>query len=439
MRGFHHSAHWQWLTGTVVLLAAAAAVGQPPDDARVAALIRQLGSLQYSQRKAAFAELAHLGRAGRPQLAVAAARADDLEVRLQAQRLLRELNVERLWAASRVAVQADQTPLPEVIYRLGADSGNWLQIVEKGQEQLVQKSVSLAVSDGRFWPVLDTLCRQTEMRVRPRAEPSGVCLRVEPSRDVQPPTAYAGSIRARLVSARRRLTQSLDFEQDDVDQEHRFEMQLQAHWEAHLRPVAYGSQPLPVRILDEQGHRLTWPGDASRPHDSGWEIVTRGDHQMIAAVALPPPPMAAQKLSLLELSWPIVAVGDVAEVEIPDPSAGKSFDRDDVQVDLEQFDRRPGNRYLVRLRIRRDLVLPEPRQVLLHENAVELLSGDGRPFYQQSRTAELVDGGARLRITFRPPEPELEAAALKVAYPRLRSRREISLIFRDVPLPPVAR
>ena len=86
--------------GLAALLALPAwLAAQPPDELRVARLIKQLGADSYADRSQANGELEQLGPAAREQL-TAAATDPDPEVRLHAKDLLARIKLRDLWAAS---------------------------------------------------------------------------------------------------------------------------------------------------------------------------------------------------------------------------------------------------------------------------------------------------------------------------------------------------
>ena len=87
------------------------------------------------------------------------------------------------------------------------------------------------------------------------------------------------------------------------------------------------------------------------------------------------------------------------------------------------------------LLVTRDLAMPKPHEVVFQDYDVDLVDADGRKFRVQSQTASLTDRGVQLKYTFAGESPDGTPKSLKLHYPRLRARRDVTMTFRDVPLP----
>lgn len=395
--------------GGVFLLGSAPGAAQEPKTPRVARLIRQLGSPDFSEREAAGRELARLGPRSEPRLTKALSD-DDYEIRLHAQDLLRRLQLARLWSGGLVEYRAEQAPLGEVLAELARQSGTRLELADA---RLASKRVTVDFRDAPFWRAADALCRQTQTSIRPR---QGVLMLVS-AESGQIPAAPAGALRAQITSVRR------------VPAEPRFlELRVELIWEDGFRLLACRSRPEIVRAVTAAGEPLSMTGA-----DGGeWRLVAPGTRQISAVVRLPATP--ARRLAELTLRWDSIAVGGMTTLELRDLAPGKTHRRDGIAVTLETFERQADGRRVASLVVARDLPAPRPREVLLHENEVELLAADGAPFRLVGHTASLVDRGARLRLVFQPSPQSAPPLQLRVHYPRLRSRRGVEIIFRDVPL-----
>ena len=110
------------LCGTLILLAGLGQVqgGEPSED--VGALVTQLGAARYAEREAAAKELERIGR---PALAALRSARDsrDLEVRTRASSLAQKIESLLLTQATRVQIDFDKTPLPEVARSLSLQAG----------------------------------------------------------------------------------------------------------------------------------------------------------------------------------------------------------------------------------------------------------------------------------------------------------------------------
>jgi hypothetical protein len=137
----------------------------------------------------------------------------------------------------------------------------------------------------------------------------------------------------------------------------------------------------------------------------------------------------------MELKWGLIAVGDMATFEIDDLKPGTKHHHENVELEVVSLDKRQGPRYDLTVVIARDFVVPEPQEVLFHENDFDLLDASGAPFRRQGQTNSLSDGAARLKISFIGASADSEPEKLRVTYPRLRDQRELAIVFTDVPLP----
>ena len=94
-----------------------------------------------------------------------------------------------------------------------------------------------------------------------------------------------------------------------------------------------------------------------------------------------------------------------------------------------------GARWVASVLVARDLVCPDPQEVLLEENTVELFDVEGRPFRASLQSKVLTDEGARIKITFQAPMSDAKPHRLRLTYPRIRTQRDLEIVFRNVPLP----
>jgi hypothetical protein len=241
-------------------------------------------------------------------------------------------------------------------------------------------------------------------------------------------------VRARITSARRVFIEELDYDELKSEKTHTFQLNLQMMWEDRFRLVSYRSQPELVEAVTDTGAQLS----ATQPAGSGWNVASQGTHQLTTELRLHPPTTAARTLRSLRLKWGLIAVGDMATIEISNLSSTQPHRQDDLELIVESVQESPGARYEVTLAANRDLVIPEPQEVLFQENEVQLFDADGRPFRKQGQTNSLTDRGARLRLSFTGESPDSRPSSLRFTYPRIRDRHDLEIAFRNVPLP-VAR
>jgi hypothetical protein len=408
------------------------AAQEPDEQVRIARLIRELGSDDYEARQRASQTLARLGSQTRQQLETAA-RSSDPEVRLRAGDLLKQIKVRDLWSPSVVAYRCEAEQASKVVARLSDLTGNRLLVGDQyGTFQ--DAPITLDYPDGPFWEVLDELCRQSRNHVRSHYDTRNPGLVVVSGAPGQYPTAYAGPVRARITSARRVFIEELDYDELKSEKTHTFQLNLQMMWEDRFRLVSYRSQPELVSAVTDTGAQLS----ATQPAGSGWNVASPGTHQLSTELRLHPPATTARTLQTLQLKWGLIAVGDMATITIDDLAAQQPHRQDDVELIVESVQESPGARYEISLVANRDLVVPEPQEVLFQENDVQLIDAEGRPFRKQGQTNSLTDRGVRLRLSYTGETADSKPARLQFTYPRIRDRHDLLITFSDVPLP-VAR
>ncbi len=398
-------------------------------DIRIARLIKRLGDDSAANRDAALEELARLGAAARPQLQEAASDPDP-EVRLRAKELLVRLQVEELWQPSLVELPAGKLSASKSLAQIAEQTGNRLLIGDQ-YGAFHETPVVLDQPVTSFWEAVDALCRKSGNRVRQAFDSRQGGLVVVAGSLGQYPLAYAGPIRAQLVAARRVFTEELSYENQQSAQNHTFQFDLQFMWEDRFRLVAYRSQPELLEAVTAAGQRLA----AAQPAGGSWNVLTSGTRQVSMNLRLHPPPTSAGKLARLALRWGLIAVGQPSSIEITDLSSRQPYFQDDVELTVENFQQGPGSRCEITLLVVRDLVLPEPQEVVFHENDIELFDTQGRPYRKQGQTNGLTEAGARMKLTFLAESSDSTPSVLRFTYPRIRAQRAIELQFANVPLP----
>ncbi len=416
----------------VIISVGALPAQQPEGEVRIAGLIRDLGSTSFETRQRASLALAKLGSQTRKQLEDAV-HSDDPEVRLRSADLLKQIKVRDLWSPSIITYRCEAEQASKVVARLAEQTSNRLLVGDQyGTFQ--DAPITLDYPDGSFWEVLDDLCRQSRNHVRSHYDTGNPGLVVVSGGPGEYPTAYSGPVRARITSARRVFIEELDYDELKSEKTHTFQLNLQMMWEDRFRLVSYRSQPELMEAVTDTGVQLS----ATQPAGSGWNVASQGTHQLSTELRLHPPATSARNLKSLRLKWGLIAVGDMATIEISDMSLARPHLQDDVELIVESVQESPGARYEVTLLANRDLVIPEPPEMLFQENDVQLIDADGRPFRKQGQTNNLTERGVRLKLSFTGESSDSKPAELRFTYPRIRDRHNLEIVFRDVPLP-VAR
>jgi|GEM_PF-1084436 len=416
--------------GMAFVVAQDTSEGHAPPRIRVARLVQRLASGDYKQRVAAREELESLGEITRAEIERAAT-SDDVEVRLQARALLRKLKIGRLWSASQVSYTTEEAKPASVVFEsLAGQSGNHLLLGDQ-YGTFHDTAVQISAKKQPFWAVLDEACSQSGNHVRPHYDTSRPGLVVVSGAPGQYPVAYAGPVRAQITNARRVFTEDFDYEHLKSETTHTFQLNLQMMWEDQFRLVAYRSPPRVIEVVTETGDELS----ATQPSGSAWNVAGSSNRRLSMDLRLHPPSVDARRLDVLRLEWDLIAVGDMAAIDVTDLSGPSEHRQDDLRMTVEKIEAKQGSRYEVTILVVRDLVVPEPQDVLFQEIRVEQFDQDGAPFRHHGQTNALTNEGARMRITFGAPDSDSKPEFLRLAYPRVRSQHSLEIEFRDVPLP----
>ena len=202
-------------------------------------------------------------------------------------------------------------------------------------------------------------------------------------------------------------------------------------WEDRFRLVGYATQPELVEALTDEQAVVS----AQASHGGGWNATSRGLRQVAASLKLNPVPITSRSLSVLKIRWGLVAIGEPAVLELLDLAPERLHTQDDVGMRIEAVEKQGAGKYVVSVSVVRDLANPEPHEIVFQEYDVELVDEQGRPFRQQTTTPSIGEHGVQLKVAFLGESPDSQPAKLRLHYPKLRARRDLELVFRDVPLP----
>jgi hypothetical protein len=413
-------------TATIAL----AAEAQPPDEpaARIASLVRQLGSFTPEDRTKAESELRGLGTVTRPALEAAVTDRDP-EIRARAANLLQQIKVAELWSPSLFKLRADRVLASQVFQALGDQTGNRV-LVGDPYGAFLDTVVDVHYESGAFWQVLDDVCRMSDNHPRVQYDARRPGLLVIAGAAGFQPVAYSGPVRAAISTARRSFSEELKYENRNSETTHTFEFNLQMNWEDRFRLVAYRSQLDVVEAVTNDGAQLP----ARQGIATGWSVASAGTRQVSMTVRVEPP-RGATHLDLMKLRWGLIAVGDMASLEFSDLSAGSVHCQDDVQLTVLGMEERAAGRFEISLAVSRDLAVPEPADLIFQENQVELFDAEGRALSLQGQQNSTGERGAQLKLGFVCESGTGRPHVMRFQYPRIRSQKELDIVFRDVPLP----
>jgi hypothetical protein len=408
---------------------ALAADPAPRGDLRVARLIRDLGAGDFSDRQDADEQLSRLGAAGRAELERALAD-DDIEVRLRAKRLLDRLELAEIWSAGRVQLHVRGEPASKILLALASQSGNHVHVGDP-YGNFAEKPLDVDYDGISYWEAIDDVCRRTQNRVRPHYDMHTPGIVVSAGSPGSYPRAYCGPVRAQITAARRLFSEDLSYEDQKAELTHSFQFNLQFTWEDRFRIVGYAAQPELIEAVTDTQVAVS----AAQPAGGGWNATSRGLRQLNAVLKLNPISVSAASLHVLKMKWGLIAVGNPAVLEMTDLGSGKPYSADDLVARVESLEPQLAGKYLLSLLVVRDMALPEPHEVLFQEYDVEMFDALGRPFRMQGQAHTLTQRGVQLKMTLVGDSPDSKPKSIKLHYPRLRARRDLELVFRNVPLP----
>lgn len=417
------------VAGTLLAIMFTPILADEPDVPQVARLVQQLGADDFHQREAADQQLAKLGVASQKPLQTALQH-EDAEVRLRAHDLLRRLAISQVWGASRVDYHPRETPLAEVLSTLAEQTGTKLQL-DPNDAALPKRLITANFHEATFWMAVDQLCQQAAVRLRPQYHRHRSSLMMVATPPGNPPVAYAGPVHAQLTSARQAFAEQFNYVTSTSEVTHTLQLGIELLWEDRFRLLACAAQPEIVRAVTDTGVQISAAGSSHR----GWNVISASTRQTSAVLRLHPPPRAAQQLDELTLRWNMIAGGDMAIYALPEMTPGKTYRNEDLIVTLESVEQRSSDRLVVVLVLARELPVPDPHDVLLHENDLELVTDTGEIIEASNRTHRLTEAGVRLRFTFPTSTSHAGAYQLHIHYPRIRTQREVEITFHNVPLP----
>lgn len=414
----------------LLLLASSDVCAQPPDrqDVRVARLIRQLGASDFVERQQADDQLTRLGSRGRASLEAAATDAD-VEIRLRARRLLDRLKLEELWTGASVRIAARGEPASKVLASLAEQSGNHIHIGDP-YGNFAEAKLEMDSSAVSYWQAVDDICGKTGNRIRPHYDMHTPGVVVSAGAAGNFPRAYGGPVRAQITGATRVFIEALNYEEQKAELTHSFQVSFQFMWEDRFRIVGYSSQPELVEAVTDNKVVIS-----SAQSAGGWNATSRGLRQVTASLKLNPVPVSARTFDVFRIKWGLIAVGEPATLDIPQIAAEKVYCQDDLSVRIDAVEKQSAAKCTISLSVLRDLAMPDPQEVVFQEYEAELIDAEGRAFRLQSQNHALTEHGVQLKLTFTGESSDSEPQSLKLHYPRLRARRDVELVFRNVPLP----
>lgn len=404
-------------------------------EARIHALIDQLGDRDFQQRERAQRELLTYGAAAREQLA-ANVNHPDLEVAGRVTQLLQSIVIvsEARWQPALVTCPQATRPVTVILADLGTQIGANILICTSA-DSFTDVDTAFACARLPFWRAVDDLCRAAHRRLHIyRQADQTVAFTLFNDGGERCPTAYAGPFRCRLLTAHREFREHLRYADDSSSLGHTLAISCDLTWEPNFPLSLRSPRPHVAAAITSEGHELlqmSTPAPGSSPMRCLEEISVNEQFQ------LQPSPATVEVLSRLALTWQFEAIAEWGVLEATNCTAASVYRQDDVTVTIEKFSsRQPGQCDVVVQFARANYADGRPDDSD-RENTFELVDDAGLAWKQATCRHEWTGHDHKYSIGFRyvGPADVGQALVLRCTYPRLRATREICFEFRDVPLP----
>jgi hypothetical protein len=360
--------------GNVVVWALLGQLSASVPQSDPSALVGQLGAARYADREAAAGALERLGRSALPALR-AAREQRDLEVRSRASGLVQKIESALLTQPTRVRLDFDNTPLPEVARLLSIQTGFTIALYPEKQPAWGRQRIKLRESEPvNFWRAVDQLCETAGLQYD--ASTHGLMSHLQPTftltdgsmRTVAPVSDH-GPFRVSLLAAEYRRQVSYGRGEPGVSRvpppprpaarpleparrngeqspvpDPKIIVQFSADLLIAAEPRLILCQRGPLQVLeacDERGNSLATSTDEAQliRRDAGYMGVSSSGPAIPIQVPLERPRQAGQLIKKLRGMVPVTVAS-----RRPDPlivpltgSAGKTFGNGDLRLTVHSI------------------------------------------------------------------------------------------------------
>ncbi len=332
--------------------------------------------------------------------------------------------------ASTVELDAKGKSASAALASLATQTGNHIHIGDP-YGNFADGKLDVEIGPTSYWEAVDQICTCVGNRTRPHYDMHTPGIVVSAGTPPKYPRAYGGPVRGELTGARRVFIEELNYEEQKAELTHSFQVNLKFSWEDRFQIVGYASQPELVEAVTDN-HVVC---SAAQPSGSAWNATTpratpsHGQPETQSRAHL------GQIVRSVHRALGANRRGRAGGARNRRIRSRRTFAQDDLAATVLSIDRQQSSKFVVTLNVTRDLSMPDPREVIFQEYTVDVLDADGRKFRVQSQSPSLSDDGVQLKLTLAGESPDSEPRLLKLHYPRIRSRRNVELTFRDVPLP----
>lgn len=385
-------------------------------------LIEQLADPDYDVREAAQRRLLEIGKPA-ADLLRRATKSADIEQRLRAEQILRELRRADLWQPSTIQLKLVDAPVLDVFRAIADQSGNpvnWLR-----SSRSLQTPVSVAWDGAPYWQAIEEASRKGNVVPHWFDDPKRAGAILAHGAVGAYPVAHVGPLRLQLLNAHRLLTDSLNYGDGTNDRQDGLEMNFALQWEQRFALCRYGSKLKLTEARTDAGEDLHIESRVK----FGLMHLLRRHRQLMLPVSLRPPTRPAKKLVRIRAEMELVAAGDYETLVVQTTGATTAAHGGGYSLDFLGTKPAGGMREL-RFRWTRPYALDAVNVTDLVDENFRILNDAGEEI-AFSQHQVLGDRNGVEYVVHVPAKP----AAIEGHVALLRSRRVIDFEFRDVPLP----
>lgn len=289
--------------------------------------VENLNHESYVVRDIACERLLKLGEEARPALKKATS-SEIAEVRLRAEKLLEDLDLEAIWSSSKVNYSGDYNrQLLEKAFNANGEeivlNATVLQNLETSR-----LNPKFNYQSANFWEALDDLCLKTNSYYyhnfhNNQQKEFSVGYRKQPK-------AYSGSFKASIISAVRRFTEEYDYGENKSSITHDFKIKIRSEWENHANILSYKTPTIVTARVGKNNY-------AMGPKDNSWNSihVNNATRCLETDVLIKPIPSSAEKIDLLHVKWEFFASTGPKTLQV-DIKTGNAED-DNLEVTIKKL------------------------------------------------------------------------------------------------------
>jgi hypothetical protein len=406
-------------------LAGLAPAAQPPGPADLQRLVDDLASPRFTVREEAQRRLLEAGSAAREPV-LRATKSDDVEQRLRAEQILREIKRAELWEPATIDLSCENAQVLDVFRAIADQSGNPVNW-ERTPKSLDRK-VSVNWDKTPYWVAMDDTSRRAQVVPHMYDDPalSGVVLSHGTAGKY--PVSYRGPLRLSLLTIRRSVSRTLDFGDQEVDDHQSLDLTFAMHWEQRFPLCRYGSRLRVLQALSDAGEDLRLESMGNYGHMP----ILRRQRQLIFSTRLRPPSKPTTKLTRLRVALELVAAGDYQTLAIRELRPNQSVQAAGHELRIISV-RHDGADSAIVLALSRPQPYDKMNSTDMVDEYLEVLDANDKPipFVQQQVQ------GNRLSVQYTVHVSAKRGAPASVRYhvAGLRSLREMEFNFENVPLP----